>query len=522
MTGEPDDFGLSPVQTLAHVAGGQKPHGYTSFWQQWRKDESLRTVSLKPAGEDGFGDPGVTHRLSGQDEAIGCRLIEPPEGTALTGGVVIGHGYGPQKSLEEEASGFGKLTARGLAVLVIRVRGFAGSPGGDEPDGWILKGLADRADAGKEPDPEAWIVSGAVRDTVNAVRALAAWLRERGVDTPPSLHGVSLAGGLATIAAAQLHRMSDEGFEGCGLSRLVLGAPTFGDWPWRMQSRAHSGNGSGAELWDLFLRHTRRADELLEMLRTYDAALHARDVRCPVLCRLAEKDDVVPAPTAAAVFNALATDTGRKWRFVTKFGHYDGGLAHARRYELFARCSADFLDPARDPDESMPEWAGVMAGVHTGPRGQDPIGASGPQERLFADTGSWSDAEDERLIHAYESAGRTLDDLPYTLEFEKLLAEADAAARGRTGREVLSRLLNMRKAGRLPKLGRAPASPVRVDPEEEAKLSDMVVEAAGGLGQRDRLPYTDGFDRIVERFNAETGRSLSPHELWRLVARLAK
>jgi len=43
---------------------------------------------------------------------------------------------------------------------------------------------------------------------------------------------------------------------------------------------------------------------------------------------------VVPAPTAAAVFNALAGDPGRKWRFTVRYGHHDGGVADMRRHAL--------------------------------------------------------------------------------------------------------------------------------------------------------------------------------------------
>jgi hypothetical protein len=43
------------------------------------------------------------------------------------------------------------------------------------------------------------------------------------------------------------------------------------------------------------------------------------------------------------------------------------------------------------------------------------------------------------------------------------------------------------------------------------------------MGKRDRLPYTQKFDRIVDEFNkGRVGRRLSPHLVWRLVATLAK
>ena len=58
--------------------------------------------------------------------------------------------------------------------------------------------------------------------------------------------------------------------------------------------------------------------------------------------------------------------------------------------------------------------------------------------------------------------------------------------------------------------------------EHETLLEALVIEHAGSLGQRDRLPYTEGFDRLAERFNAQTGSSLGARDLWRLIARLAK
>ena len=76
----------------------------------------------------------------------------------------------------------------------------------------------------------------------------------------------------------------------------------------------------------------------------FDAAFDRGTIVC---------DDVVPAPSAAAVFNGLASP--RAWRFVTRFGHYDGGVADARRHVLFARLHPSFADPAVDPEEAVAE-----------------------------------------------------------------------------------------------------------------------------------------------------------------------
>ena len=57
-------------------------------------------------------------------------------------------------------------------------------------------------------------------------------------------------------------------------------------------------------------------------------------------------------------------------------------------------------------------------------------------------------------------------------------------------------------------------------------LGVMIYLIAHGkdMGKRDRLPYTEKFDTIVDQFNKYRGarNNLSPHLVWRLVATLAK
>jgi hypothetical protein len=42
------------------------------------------------------------------------------------------------------------------------------------------------------------------------------------------------------------------------------------------------------------------------------------------------------------------------------------------------------------------------------------------------------------------------------------------------------------------------------------------------MGKRDRLPYTERFDELVDQFNKTLPRPLSPHLVWRAIATLAK
>jgi hypothetical protein len=42
------------------------------------------------------------------------------------------------------------------------------------------------------------------------------------------------------------------------------------------------------------------------------------------------------------------------------------------------------------------------------------------------------------------------------------------------------------------------------------------------IGRRDRLPYTERFEKLVDQFNNTQKPAMSPHLVWRLVAKLAK
>jgi hypothetical protein len=140
---------------------------------------------------------------------------------------------------------------------------------------------------------------------------------------------------------------------------------------------------------------------------------------------------------------------------------------------------------------------------------------------LFAGAVHKFPVKGEVLIKLYEKVGRTADDLPYTPHFETIY-ELYAKAFGEVQpdrAEVWRHLLNVRKAGKLPKLGEARSRPPNVEPEARTALRELVGDE---MGRRDRLPYTARFEQIVDRFNATMPRPMSPHLVWRLVATLAK
>ncbi len=125
------------------------------------------------------------------------------------------------------------------------------------------------------------------------------------------------------------------------------------------------------------------------------------------------------------------------------------------------------------------------------------------------------------LIRIYVQIGRTADDLPYTPDFEELYATyaAQYPDQKPTREEVWRHLLNVRKGGKLPRLGEARSRPPDLTDPDRLRLLELLGDE---IGRRDRLPYTARFDRLVDEFNRTQSRPISPHLVWRLVATLAK
>lgn len=364
----PDDFGMTPQQALAHVADRSIPPGFLQYWSNWAEEVwTLRPV-LRPHVESGGGAltgraavPGVTHTVeSTRGVRLGCRVTVPARALGSPRGVVVRlHGYEVAESEPLTDAPAEGLIARGVAVIQVRVRGFPGScfdvPNlSDHPTGYITHGLE---------RPDEWILPRAVADVVTVARAA---LTHFGPATPLGLWGESFGAGLAVIAAAQLvvgppwnsapalTRPATR-----GPYRMAIGLPSLGDWSFRLRSAVmeRSTQGVNHEIARFITLHRREEHEIRRSLAYLDAALHARRVMCPVLCKLALRDDVVPAPAAAAVYNALGTDPARKWRLIMPYGHYDGGLANARQHALFDRAACEFLDPAVSPEAAAAQHA---------------------------------------------------------------------------------------------------------------------------------------------------------------------
>lgn len=552
----PDDFGLSPIATLAHVGRRAPSWRHAAFWGTWEKSFSPEAPAIRAIspGSADKTDPTATHVFeSFRSVSIGAVLVEPPKGVKLRAGVVAVHGYSGVGPLAGERERWEHLASRGVACLCIRLRGFAGSAREvglltAHEDGWICHGLAELM-SGEDASPSVqvatWIVPQAVADIVNAGRALSRWM---GGGLPVHLSGESLGAGLCVIAAARSRLVRIE--------RMALGLPSMGDWLWRLGEHAdparrrspeRSPESAGYQVAQLLTRFQAQRERFLDTVRLCDAVVHAPDVTASVLCKLAERDEVVPAPTAAAVYNALGTPPHLRWRFVVPFGHFDGGLRNARRHALFDRAADLFLDPLRRPEEAAHLVEDILLrGERLSPEAEAALASSSPRRAsamtqeppsLFGFSGEQGASESEppaaasarpevsieRLMcEQYKLAGRTLDDLPYTEEFDRVSSAVRSSFPSMTDRDVFHKLHNIRKAGRLPKLGRSQGTKPAVPQDDERLLIELVEDAVGSAGQRDQLPYTDAFDRLVWAFNQRTGRSLHAHEVWRLVATLSK
>ncbi len=164
-------------------------------------------------------------------------------------------------------------------------------------------------------------------------------------------------------------------------------------------------------------------------------------------------------------------------------------------------------------EQQLAEWKERLESSH---QANEPSSHPEAAGGLFGDDVS-GDAS-ASLIVAYEQQKRTLDDLPYTDQFEAIIAALGTDDRYGT----FHRLHNLRKAGQLPKVGKAWEKPPVITAEQEELLAQLVIEAVGSLSKRDQLPYAPPFDEVIQKFNAQADLQFTPHQVWRVVAKLAK
>lgn len=365
----PNDFGLDAVRTYSHVGDPTPGSEHSVFWNAWFARLSQERPVLRAREREDESDLSATHDfISSHGVRIGCRLITPPEGTPVKASLVTVHGYSSTGTLADEDRKWSDIARRGVAVLAIRLRGYPGSRTdvsgrtldlNSDDKMWITEGFA-------EYEPKDWVLPHALADVCNAVRVmrnallgrdardLEPWMQGEPRRPDVYLHGRSLGGGLATIAAAQLSgRMLGRPI----VDRLALEVPSLGAWRWRLQN---SETGLSARFGKVINAHPERHELLIDRLRLMDAVIHGRKVRVPTLAMLAGRDEIAPAPSAAAVYNAIDADPGLKWRFCVPYGHRHGDTTNTRRIAVFGKALNEFFDPSMNPLESMEKWESRM------------------------------------------------------------------------------------------------------------------------------------------------------------------
>lgn len=365
---------MDTVRTLSHVGDPSPSSDHSVFWNAWFERLRQESPVIRAREAVDKSDPSATHEfVSTRGVRIGCRLMTPPEGTAVKASLITIHGYSAPERLESEERHWTAVRAKGVAVLAIRLRGYPGSKtdaqgntidsdGNDRA--WIAHGF----DGYQHND---WVLPDALADVCNAARVmrnallgrdakdLEPWMEGEPRHPDVYLHGRSLGGGLATIAAAQLSgRMMGRPI----VDRLAIEVPSLGAWRWRL---ANCDTGLSKRFSDIIKSHPDRHDELVDRLRLMDAVVHGSKVRIPTLAMLASRDEIAPAPSAAAVYNAVNADPGRKWRFCVPFGHRHGDTHNTRRVALYGKSLVDFFDPEQISMDSMARWESQMRLDHT-------------------------------------------------------------------------------------------------------------------------------------------------------------
>ena len=205
---EPEAYGFNDVQTFAHIGDPSPAPDHSVFWKHWyaRFIEDQPNLSVRSVTDD--SDPTATHEFISSDGVrIGCRLVLPEDGKPVKASLVTAHGYHHALLLGDSIKRWQRIADSGVAVLIVRLRGYPGSQIGigdqTTPDelgaGWIARGFAGKAH-------EDWILPKAVADVCNACRVMRNALlqsRHRGPDRCRSEHRATRACFLARDIAGR-------------------------------------------------------------------------------------------------------------------------------------------------------------------------------------------------------------------------------------------------------------------------------------------------------------------------------
>ena len=130
-----------------------------------------------------------------------------------------------------------------------------------------------------------------------------------------------------------------------------------------------------------------------------------------------------------------------------------------------------------------------------------------------------SRAHEEHIRDLLKSTPLARDALPYTDEYKRLKQEFhDRTFRKLTDEEFWTGCVNVAKRGGVRGKQKCEDAPEL----SEKEMAELVRMLPVPLGQRDRLPYTKAFEKLVARFNAHFGKTLTQRDLWLAILNLAK
>jgi cephalosporin-C deacetylase len=234
--------------------------------------------------------------------------------------VVHSHGYGSHCEIQW------RWAERGFNVVGIDIRGFGRSAAAVpvlSRWGYVLTGIA---------SPETSVLRGAVCDYLRAMQVACDLFVGRILRRVT--YGFSFAGGLALMAEA-LGRASD---------LLVVGVPTFG---WAEGRYFLVKSGSGAEIARYLQERPEDAEDVMLVLRYFDAMNFAGMISCDTLIGLGLRDPVVPPETVYSIANHLSASCE-----IMEFPVSHSTLPEESRWEQF---EARWLAIARGESELQPK-----------------------------------------------------------------------------------------------------------------------------------------------------------------------
>ena len=259
-----------------------RPPDFDAFWTKTCEelsavDPAVRRVPVTSRTRPSLELSRLKFRSLGDVEVTGYSIgWQDDEPRPL---VVHSHGYCSRCELRW------KWAEAGYNVVGVDIRGFGRSAAAAPVQsrwGYVLTGIG---------SPERSILRGAVCDYLRTLQIARKLFKQR--TTRHLTYGFSFAGGIALMAEALL-----------GASDLlVVGVPTFG---WAEGRYFLVKSGSGAEIAHYLQARPEESEDVMLVLRYFDAMNFAGMIHCGTLIGLGRHDPVVPAETVYSIANHLS------------------------------------------------------------------------------------------------------------------------------------------------------------------------------------------------------------------------